>query len=152
MRDARLKEYGRDILQNETYGTLENYIQHGRVTVLEHSLRVAETSLRISDFCRKRFRWSCREREMVRGALLHDYFLYDWHEKGKGHGLHGFTHAAAALNNARKDYVLTHCEEEIIHKHMFPLNVTRVPMCREAWIVTMADKYCSLIETIAMRK
>ena len=152
MRDERLRKYGEDILQNERYGTLESFIQHGRVTVLEHSVRVAETSLKISDFCRRRLRMECREREMVRGALLHDYFLYDWHEKGKGHGLHGFTHAEAALKNAREDYTLRSCEEEIIHKHMFPLNVTRVPMCREAWIVTMADKYCSLIETIAMRK
>ena len=30
---------------------------------------------------------------------------------------------------------------------MWPLTISAVPMCREAWIVTMADKWCSLMET-----
>ncbi len=150
--DTRLKKYAEDILTNETYQSMKKYIQHGRVSVLEHSVRVAETSLAISDYLKKITKTGCSEKELVRGALLHDYFLYDWHEKNAGHGLHGFTHAAAALKNARKDYDISEIEADIIEKHMFPLNLTKVPGCREAWIVTMADKYCSLVETIAMRK
>ena len=34
---------------------------------------------------------------------------------------------------------------------MWPLTVIP-PMCREAWVVTMADKYSSLLETIKVRK
>ncbi len=120
--------------------------------MLEHSIRVAETSLMLSDLLGRKTKIQCSEKELVRGALLHDYFLYDWHEKNAGHELHGFTHAAAALKNARKDFQITEKEADIIEKHMFPLNLTKVPGCREAWIVTMADKYCSLVETIAMRK
>jgi len=34
---------------------------------------------------------------------------------------------------------------------MWPLTVIP-PMCREAWIVTTADKYCSLMETFHFHK
>ncbi len=42
---------------------------------------------------------------------------------------------------------MTARERDIIKKHMWPLTVVP-PMCREAWIVTTADKYCSLMETL----
>ena len=34
---------------------------------------------------------------------------------------------------------------------MWPLTVIP-PMCREAWIVTTADKYCSLLETLYIQR
>ena len=43
-------------------------------------------------------------------------------------------------------------EKDIIKKHMWPLTISAVPMCREAWIVTMADKWCSLMETFHVHK
>lgn len=119
-------------------------IQHGTVTVYEHSLRVAGASLRAAELL------PCRvdKRALVRGALLHDYFLYDWHEKDASHSLHGFRHPYTALKNAREDFTLSQREENIIVRHMFPL-VPIPPACREAWIVCGADKYCALAETLA---
>ena len=38
-------------------------------------------------------------------------------------------------------------EKETIRRHMFPLNPIP-PCCREAWIVTLADKICSGGETV----
>lgn len=89
----------------------------------------------------------------MRGALLHDYFLYDWHipDEVNPHRLHGFYHPGVALRNAIRDYELTELEKDIIKKHMWPLTVVP-PGCREAWIVTMADKWCSLLETIHMHR
>ena len=86
------------------------------------------------------------EKALVKGALLHDYFLYDWHEKRKGHHFHGFTHPGTALKNAEKEYELGDIERNIISRHMFPLTVVP-PMCREAWLVCLADKYCAVKET-----
>ena len=94
--------------------------------------------------------WNVNRRELIRGALLHDYFLYDWHEKNAGHRFHGFIHAGRALQNARKDFKLTIREENIILRHMFPLNVVP-PMCKEAWLVCLADKICASKETVAGR-
>ena len=80
-------------------------------------------------------------------ALLHDYFLYDWHKADPSHRLHGFYHPGTALRNARQDFALTPREENIIHRHMFPLT-PMPPATREAWIVCLADKYCAAAETV----
>lgn len=87
-----------------------------------------------------------KKRDLIRGALLHDYFLYDWHDGEKERRIHGFTHPMTALRNADRDFDLTDTERDIIKKHMFPLTVIP-PTCREGWIVCLADKYCSLYET-----
>ena len=86
------------------------------------------------------------------GALLHDYFLYDWHDKYSHEKLHGFHHPNVALENASREYQLTPRERDIIRKHMWPLTLFHIPRCREAWVVTTADKYCSLKETLLERK
>ena len=96
----------------------------------------------------------CNKHDLIRGALLHDYFLYDWHDKTQipqRKRLHGFWHPGIALRNAEKEYKLTDRQREIIRKHMWPLSVVP-PTCREAWVVTTADKYCSLMETIGLHK
>ena len=145
-----IKDFGNDILEKDTYQSMKSYIQHGTVSVLEHSIRVAETSLKIGKFL-KDLGFSINLKDLVRGALLHDYFLYDWHKKEDWHKWHGFHHADTALKNASRDFELTEIEKEIIRCHMFPLNITKIPKVMEAWIVTMADKYCSTVETLAMR-
>ena len=123
--------------------------QHGSTSVYQHSINVAYLSLWLAG----RLPLRTDRRALVRGALLHDYFLYDWHKNKirpsrfyKFYELHGFTHPGTALKNAKKDFRLTPREQDIIKKHMWPLTVIP-PMCREAWIVTAADKYCSLMET-----
>ena len=87
---------------------------------------------------------------LLRGALLHDYFLYDWHDPNPSHRLHGFRHPFFALARAEEDFELTPRERNIIVRHMFPL-VPVPPTCREAWIVCLADKWCALRETVAGR-
>lgn len=150
----KIKEYGKDILKAEGFRNSGNSIQHGDVSVRQHSIDVARCALSISEKLPIRF----RERELVRGALLHDYFQYDWHEKEvklqhilRFYEMHGFTHPAEALKNAKNDFKITKREEDIIKKHMWPLTV-KPPICREAWIVTLADKYCSTLETLRIRK
>ncbi len=121
-------------------------MQHGTKTVHSHCVDVAAMSLRIN----RKLRLNCQEKDLVRGALLHDYFLYDWHEKDHSRW-HGFYHPGIALRNADKEYDLSPREKDIIIKHMWPMTI-KVPRCREAWVVTTADKYCSLLETLRIRK
>ena len=144
-----LREHASDILKSENFRSTKNYIQHGTMPVHRHCIDVAEKSIAISKF----LRIPCNEREMVRGALLHDYFLYDWHDKSRENyqRLHGFYHPGIALRNASMEYELTLREKDIIKKHMWPLTVVP-PLCRAAWIVTTADKYCSLLETLKLHR
>lgn len=143
------KKYAADILRSENFKNTRNYVQHGSMSVHSHCMDVAGKSIAISKF----LGIHCNERDLVRGALLHDYFLYDWHNKDRENYqfLHGFYHPGIALKNASKEYQLTPRERDIIKKHMWPLTVTP-PRCREAWIVTTADKYCSLLETLRLHR
>lgn len=138
-----------DILCSERFISTKRYIQHGNMTVNSHCMNVAKYSLAFSDKLHIR----CNRRDLIRGALLHDYFLYDWHdnEHKQPYKLHGFYHPGIALKNASEEYVLTDREKEIIKKHMWPLTVIP-PTCREAWIVSCADKWCSLMETFHVHR
>lgn len=145
----KIRKDAADILASQNFDRTKDFIQHGNMTVNNHCLNVAKYSLAIS----KRLPIRCNERELIRGALLHDYFLYDWHDKDRANvfRLHGFYHPGIALQNANQEYQLTLREQDIIKKHMWPLTVVP-PMCREAWIVTTADKWCSLMETMRLHK
>lgn len=147
-------KHGSDILQSPGFINSGKAIQHGNMSVKQHSIDVAKCSLKIS----RKLPFHFEEKDLVRGALLHDYFLYDWHDKRVSlkdirqfYKLHGFSHPSIALKNAKKDFVLTKRQEDIIKKHMWPLTV-KPPTCREAWVVTLADKYCSLLETFRLRR
>ncbi len=147
--ERQIREMASDILESRNFNRMKEYVQHGDVTVNAHVLSVARCSIALSEYLHIR----CSRRELIRGALLHDYFLYDWHvpDKENPHKLHGFYHPGTALRNASREYRLTEREREIIRRHMWPLTVVP-PTCREAWIVTAADKWCSLLETLYIYK
>ena len=138
-----IKFYRKEIFKNKNFEKEKQFIQHGTITVYEHSINVAILCLKIA----KITNIPVDQKSLIRGALLHDYFLYDWHEKDKTHRLHGFTHAKTALKNAEKDYKLTEIEKNMIYCHMFPLNL-RIPKYRESIILCIADKIVATIETI----
>lgn len=142
--EALLITHGKDILLSPGMQLEKQFIQHGCISCFEHSIAVAYISLWLVH----RLGLRVDLRSLVRGALLHDYFLYDWHEKDASHRLHGFHHARRALRNARKDFVINHIEADIIQKHMFPLNITP-PRYLESIVVTCADKICALCEVFS---
>ncbi len=145
---AVIRRLGRDVLVAESFQSEVNYIQHGEIDCYEHSLAVAYMSVYLA----KKFRLRLDLRSVVRGALLHDYFLYDWHDDEAWHRLHGYHHARTALITACKDFPMNRTEKQIIFRHMFPLNITRFPNCKEAALVCMADKICATMETIRRSK
>ena len=121
---------------------MKSFTQHGKVSTYEHSLSVARMSLRLA----KGLRLNVDREEMVRGALLHDYYLYDWHSRGDK--LHGYHHPDIAARQADEDFSLTSKERDIIRTHMWPLTFLHVPSSKEAVIVCIADKICSSKETL----
>jgi uncharacterized protein len=141
--DARVIDGLREVRHDSRYLKTRGYMQHGDISVYRHCVSVAGLSCRIAAV----LPFAVNYNALVRGALLHDYFLYDWHNSDGGkHRLHGFTHPATALRNAEQDFNLSDTEREIIRRHMFPLTPIP-PRCREAWVVCLADKLCALRET-----
>ena len=118
-------------------------MQHGTKTVYDHTLSVAHKCLELNE----KYNLCCDEEKLVRGALLHDYFLYDWHTPEKWHRLHGFKHPFFALENAKREYEIDCILEDMIKKHMFPL-IPIPPMYKESWVLCLADKICATKETI----
>ena len=63
----------------------KNIYTNGRLSTYNHSLFVAYESL---------YSWKTsyqiNRRVLVRGALLHDYFLYDWHIPSTENRRHAF--------------------------------------------------------------
>ncbi|WP_458862694.1 HD domain-containing protein [Acidaminobacterium chupaoyuni] len=133
-------------LQSDKVLSMDTFIQHGDTSCLLHSVAVAYFSLLLIQL----FRVRCDKHSLMRGALLHDYFLYDWHVADRSHRLHGFTHGRTALRNASADFTINPREAEIISRHMFPLTPIP-PRCREGLIICFVDKLCSSYEVFARR-
>lgn len=140
-----------DILKHEKWELMRRYRHHLESRAV-HCLEVCCVAWRRAKKMPK-----CDEASVAIGGLLHDFFLYDWQsEKPTLDDLdikrrvytpkmHGFIHPLIALNNAYRYFpqLMNEKIEDIILKHMWPLTVNP-PRCREAWLVCLTDKSCSL--------
>jgi uncharacterized protein len=139
------KEHVTDLTENEKVISMDKYIQHSDVTCLEHCLLVSYYSYKICKFLKFDYK------SAARGGLLHDFFLYDWHEIKPKEGLHGFVHSNIALKNAKKYFKINDVEADIIGKHMWPLT-SKLPKYKEAFVVMIVDKICAIFEIIKIKK
>lgn len=140
-------ERGKDIINSTYFRLSRENTQHGSISVYRHCVSVTYMCLQLAD----KYKIRVDRTSLVRGALLHDYFLYDWHEDAKWHHLHGFTHAKRAMKNAQHDFGLNKVEQNMISCHMFPLNLFHVPIYRESILLCIADKVCGTYETVKGR-
>ena len=127
---------------------MADFSQHNGNTTLQHVRNVAWVSFRMA----KKLGWDIDEVSLARGAMLHDYYLYNIREEGISDYDHGIHHPLMALHNARKLKRLTRKEENIIRSHMWPLTLLHPPTSREALLVSMADKVCAVNEMFLNKK
>jgi len=130
----------REVLDHSEFLSLSNFYHHGNQTRLKHTIEVAElvyiaAEIRNLDVV-----------SAVRGALLHDFYFYDHNKVKKKVHLKG--HPQIALNNALENFELNAIEEDAIVNHMWPITSLR-PQFKESRLVSMADKFVSIID---MRK
>jgi len=135
-----------DLLDTEVVKEMSSFIQHGNTTTLEHCILVSYLSFRICKLTGLNYYAAAR------GALLHDLYLYDWHDLKidiknfrEILKLHGFTHPKKALDNANSHFELSVMEMDIIHRHMFPLTPIP-PSYLEGFVVCAMDKVAALME------
>lgn len=127
---------------------MDKYIQHGKTTTLEHCKNVAWISFLINE----RLHLNADEKELVEAALLHDFYLYDWHDGNPERKNHGTNHPYIAGKNASEKFDVSDKTKASIKSHMWPLNITEIPKSKEALILCIVDKYCALIEMLRVSK
>ena len=140
--DEEFLEYVKDIINSEEFIKRKEYLHHPNKSVYQHSLEVAYASYK---FAKKHH---LNVKDISVGALLHDFYYKPWQEntqKKKFTKMHGFVHAREALENARTTFpqLMYKRVEDIIVKHMFPLNI-KPPKYKESWVVSLMDKKNSL--------
>ncbi|WP_246562066.1 putative ABC transporter permease [Geobacter grbiciae] len=133
--DAEFRKAATPVLALPDVARLSQYPHHRGKTRLYHVKEVAHLSFLLGR------RLSLDGEAIIRGALLHDLFFYDWLREGPR--LHGFRHHTIALNNARRITRLSQIEEDIIKKHMWPLTLVP-PLYPESLIVSLVDTYCTI--------
>lgn len=132
-----------EIVNSDKFKKMKEIKQHRFTNCYEHSVNVATKCFIYS----KRMNLKIDLASLVRGALLHDFYLYDWRVNKKKHLSHSFTHPRIALENARKEFgVLNKIEEDIILSHMWPVTFFRFPKYKESYLVCFSDKICAMKE------
>ena len=129
------------IIEHEEYQQMR-YIKHHDESVFDHSMKVAYYAYKIAH--RRNLDWE----STIRGALLHDFFLYKFKKCFSLRLItdsikHAIIHPLIAFENAVKYFELNEKEENIIKGHMFPFGF---PRSKEAWIVSFVDKYIAVFE------
>lgn len=140
-RAALFQKYYRELSAISNLQQIARFPQHGTTSRLLHSAAVAYYSYRLAQLSRLSF----HAEDLIRGALLHDYFFYDAQDGDPARKGHWSKHPAVALENAGREVELSGIERDIIEKHMFPLT-PKPPRYRESVLVSLADKACSVYE------
>lgn len=137
-----------DIYEHEEFLKLKTHYHHNS-SIYEHVMDVSYFSYKVSKFLKLDYK------SATRGALLHDFFLYDWRNHDvpdlPGDKYHGIEHPKIALTNATRHFSLNDIEKDVIIKHMWPLTLIP-PKYKESFIVSFADKYLASKEFVAKFK
>jgi uncharacterized protein len=133
------------LIKHGEFNKLKNYNQHNNYSTFDHCIAVAEQAMNIVE----KFNIKINVDELITAALLHDYYLYDWHTADKSHRLHGFSHGKKAMLNAVNHYKINKRQQQAIERHMFPL--TLPPTTKLGIIITLADKMCATKEVFVTK-
>lgn len=138
---SEFREIIKDITENSSVISLKEHVQHMKGSRYRHCYEVAFYTYAISK------KLGLDYISATRGAMLHDFYFYDWHNKGvEGQKrFHAYRHPRIALKNASENFDLNNVEKDIILNHMWPLTI-RLPRYSESYIVTLVDKYCATKE------
>ena len=107
----------KDITENSSVLALKEHLQHMKGSRYMHCYEVAYYTYVVTK------RLGLDYISATRGAMLHDFYFYDWRNKGvEGQKrFHLYRHPRIALNNAIQNFELNELEKDIILKHMWPL-------------------------------
>lgn len=121
-----------DLLRSPQVESMAQWLHHGDVTCLDHSISVAVTAFSLAK------KWGLDRVAVARAGLLHDLYLYHKRDKSAHSGWQCFDHPRIAAKNAEELTHLTEKERNIILSHMWPAG-GQVPSSPEAVLVNLVD-------------
>ena len=136
-----------DILTSPVVDKMKNIVHHGKISVYNHSKKVTALAYKINKF----FSLHCNQKTLLTSAMLHDFYLYDWHIV-KHDEYHAYYHPKEALKNAEHYFgKLTDKQTDMILAHMWPMHLMP-PRSKEGMILTAADKICASLDFMGLSK
>lgn len=148
MKDRLLQDImalGGDIVTSERFALAKKVPHHTKSrNIALHSMETAGYALLIADWLEEHG-LPVSHTTVVRAALLHDIgmtepsvFYSPSHKKA-------FSHPRMSARIAKEEFGADESQVEAIRHHMFPVWSTP-PRSVEGWVVSLADKCCSLNE------
>jgi len=142
-----LEEIYQSFLHDEKILKMKDIPMHRGSNTYEHSFKVAKKAVK------RGLRYKDVNLEAILiGAILHDYYLYDWRNDRTLLKGHGKNHPTIASKNAKDDFNIDEEVERIIKTHMWPLNWKSFPDSKEARIVSICDKMVTTVEAMSSKK
>ncbi len=131
----------RDLWEHELVLQMDEHVQHCNTSRLQHAINVSYYS----------FLWSEKmgldSRSAARAGLLHDLYFYSWTTEKTSRKGHLSNHPKLAYENAIKITEVNAVEKDAIINHMWPCTI-QLPQYKESYVVTMADKLCTVLEVV----
>ncbi len=134
------------IIYKEDFLRLKQFRHHGNISIYTHVIKVAYFSYVYAIKHKKRVNL----KELIRAALFHDLYFYDWHDKHNGVHLHGLFHPKKAIKNAKRLFQINKREQRHMAHHMFPLTLIP-PTTREGWLICIFDKVAAKSDYKALK-
>ena len=141
----RLEQIYQTFLNDDRIKKMKNVRMHRGSNCYEHSFKVAKKAIRLANRSSHK---NLKFEVILIGAILHDYYLYDWRDDKSKRKRHGRNHPLIASENATKDFKISADVRKIIETHMWPINMKLYPKTREAKIVSISDKAVTLGESL----
>lgn len=143
----RLETIYQAFLNDEKILRMNDISMHRGSNCYLHSFKVAKKAIKKS-LNRK----DVNLEVVLLGAILHDYYLYDWRKDRSKLKKHGKNHPSVAINNAVKDFDISEEVKKVIKSHMWPINIKDYPKSKEAKIVSISDKAVTIDESLTSKK
>lgn len=145
----KLEELYQTFLHDPKIQRMKDIPMHRGSNCYEHVFKVAKRAIKRS----LNSHYQNIDLEVViLGAILHDYYLYDWRSDRSKRKGHGRQHPSIAADNAFKDFDISPEVRKVIESHMWPLKIKEYPSTREAKIVSLSDKGVTICEALTSIK
>ena len=145
----KLETIYQSFLNDEKILKMKEISMHRGSNCYEHSFKVAKHAMKIALRGHKK---NLNLETLLIGAILHDYYLYDWRKDRSKLKRHTKSHPYIASENASRDFDISQEIKKIIETHMWPINIKDFPETKEARIVDIADNNVAMCEALTSKR